>query len=91
MFVDRTYGSAIASVQENLTNDYTREERFYGVGEINCRYQEAGKDPTYILERTGLAMINYNYDNLAYNKKELITPEKQGDPDYYIPMYYAAP
>ncbi|PXF43517.1 Alpha-glucosidase 2 [Gracilariopsis chorda] len=88
MFVDRLYGNAIASVNKNFRNDAVKQEGFYGAGEVNCKYQD-----TYILERTGIAMTNYNYDNLNYNQWDLRPPHHDGalNPDYYIPMYYAAP
>lgn len=89
MFVDRLYGNAIASVNKNFHTDTTRNEAFYGAGEINCKYND-----TYVLERSGLAMTNFNYDNLNYNQPDLKPPgwgDKDFPPDYFIPMYYAAP
>nr|CAB51909.1 alpha-1,4-glucan lyase, isozyme 4 [Gracilariopsis lemaneiformis] len=91
MYVDRLYGNAIASVQTNFHKDTSRNEKFYGAGEVNCRYEEQGKAPTYVLERSGLAMTNYNYDNLNYNQPDVVPPGYPDHPNYYIPMYYAAP
>ncbi|PXF43515.1 Alpha-glucosidase 2 [Gracilariopsis chorda] len=87
MYVDRKYGTAVATVRRNFRVDSTRKEAFYGAGQINAQYN----NELYFLERTGLAMTSYNYDNLNYNQPDLIPPGHDSDPDYYIPMYFAAP
>ncbi|PXF40219.1 Alpha-glucosidase 2 [Gracilariopsis chorda] len=92
MFVDRLYGTAIASVNENYRNDPDRKEGFYGAGEVNCEFWDSEQNRNkYILERTGIAMTNYNYDNYNYNQSDLIAPGYPSDPNFYIPMYFAAP
>ena len=94
-FVDRAYGRAFALAFKNDQKHPGALERFYGQGQVNVNV--GGKDGEYFLNKTGLSMTNFNYDQILYHHDELLpTAYKSSDParqipDYYYPMYFSAP
>ena len=92
-FVDPKIGTAVASIKVNRKDDSSVKERFYGQGEVNVNV--GGASGAYVLGKTGLAMTNFNYDQITYTHPEL-APNVNAVPDpsypnYYFPMYFSAP
>jgi alpha-glucosidase (family GH31 glycosyl hydrolase) len=91
-FVEPDIGAAVATVKVNRKDSEAPRERFYGQGEVNVNV--GGKDGYYVVSKTGLAMTNFNYDQITYYHDELL-PGGYGLtrylPNYYLPMYFSAP
>ena len=96
-FVDPRQGNATAVAWVN-NKESAAKERFYGQGEVNVLggSQSVAEGGYYVLGKTGLAMTNFNYDQITYAHPELYPeypPETmpEGVPNYYFPMYFSAP
>ncbi len=96
-YVNMEYGNALATAWVN-NKDNQAKERFYGQGEVNVlEGTKTVKDGGYyVVGKTGLAMTNFNYDQITYEHPELY-PETNREvlppsvPNYYYPMYFSAP
>ncbi len=87
-FVDPSHGPASAFAKA-ITPESDRQ---YGVGEVNVNV--GGKDGYYVVGKSGLAMTNFNYDQITYAHPELLPGGYGLDeslPNYYFPMYFSAP
>jgi len=96
-FVDPQDGNALATAWVN-NKGTEANERFYGQGEVNVLEgsKTVEQGGYYVVSKTGLAMTNFNYDQITYTHPELYPKDPsetlpKGVPNYYFPMYFSAP